>query len=349
MNKHVFKLVIITILLGLGVAEKGEAQPLPFEKIEALVKQINKIQSLNSRKTIMLDNGIKIDSLSVTLIVNIKKMTIDFLQEFKINNKKVYLLQSDLPLANLGNCLGASDTYNTMSQLTVEKYDKSMDYCLPEKKKWRFYNEDGSILEELEQQGRLILLYNSPAQKNILQNSMNLLVKYAGEYSKALANNGHKRTNTITGNGKTQTEVEWAYNNKVKTATINKFMDDAGNLHVVIVSDMSPDIQFDVNQNSEIDENLDVSYAIYGKTNLCTQYLISASSRTLCGALKSKAQLLKNDNEYHFIIPPDEITNNKTAHLVMSFYNFEDGKSLYTPELGSDGFSFSNPEIFPLK
>lgn len=122
-------------------------------------------------------------------------------------------------------------------------------------------------------------------------------------------------------------------------------------------------IMVDVNQNAKVDRNIDTAYSQHAlsralpgtsaKPILCAQFLYTANSGSVCGAMKSKASLNfrfqstgkepKEHPVYRFTIPKTELSaNGKSAHIRLRFHSAGKGYKVYPAQESREDFhSFS--------
>lgn len=122
-------------------------------------------------------------------------------------------------------------------------------------------------------------------------------------------------------------------------------------------------IMVDVNQNAKVDRNIDTAYTQHAlsralpgtsvKPILCTQFLYTANSGSVCGAMKSKASLdfrfqstgkqAKEHPVFRFTIPKKELSaNGKSAHIRLRFHSAGKGYKVYPAQESREDFhSFS--------
>lgn len=122
-------------------------------------------------------------------------------------------------------------------------------------------------------------------------------------------------------------------------------------------------IMIDVNQNAKVDRNIDTAYSQHAisralpntsaKPLLCTQFLYTANSGSVCGAMKSKASLdfrfqstgkeAREHPVYRFTIPKKELSaNGESAHIRLRFHSAGKGYKVYPAQESRENFySFS--------
>ncbi len=119
----------------------------------------------------------------------------------------------------------------------------------------------------------------------------------------------------------------------LKTGTITllaRQLTDFIDFEVHVRPPESPSLNFDVNKNNVIDQNIDVSYGLTNLDGPCTQYFLTFDARTPCGGFQSESRVeIRRGIEagvpikiviWH--IPKREINaGNGDAHLTVQVFN----------------------------
>ena len=116
-----------------------------------------------------------------------------------------------------------------------------------------------------------------------------------------------------------QIELKTLVNNK---DFIVKYYQDENYLGILIESKYTPFIYSDINRNNLTDPYIDRLYSVNNGVSLCVANQLEKGNTTTCGQ-STKATLIVNQNNYHFIIPKNELTYLPTSPIYLSFETFD--------------------------
>ena len=101
-------------------------------------------------------------------------------------------------------------------------------------------------------------------------------------------------------------------------------------LKVIVQTNFSPSISFDVNQNRSIDNRIDRNYGLTSANELCAQFWIHEKLLTFCGQATG-AKLNNSGNNYVFLLPYFEISSLKNGKFYINFSYWDGTNTIYYP------------------
>jgi hypothetical protein len=96
---------------------------------------------------------------------------------------------------------------------------------------------------------------------------------------------------------------------------------------LIIESKFTPFIYTDINRNNLTDPYIDKLYSVINGNSLCVSNQLENQATTRCGQ-STHATLIANQNNYHFVIPKNELCYIPSKPIYLSFGGFDKNSSV---------------------
>lgn len=101
-----------------------------------------------------------------------------------------------------------------------------------------------------------------------------------------------------------------------------KYYQNDDYIGIVIESKYTPFIYTDINRNNVTDPYIDRLYSVIDGNSLCVANQLENDATTTCGQA-TRATLIVNKNNYHFVIPKNELRYSPSKPIFLSFGAFD--------------------------